>query len=156
MVAGAQDGSLSVFELGRPKQERFSKHLAWYQGRPGCRVVAWRDSAREIITASEDGIVTVWSARDGHPLFVLQAATAGSAITQMAWLEDRQQLITCAKDKKIKVWHFPRIWYDEEKIPVHAPAKQATTQKETAAPEKQEISINPYNPLGQAPISKKS
>lgn len=113
MVAGATDGSLTVFEMGRPKQERFTQLLASYQGRPNCRVLAWRDSTKEIITGSEDGIVTVWSARRGHPLFVLQAHP-GSAITQMLWLEDRQQLITCAKDKHVKVWSLPRIWYDED------------------------------------------
>ncbi len=115
LVAGAVDGSLTVFELGRPKQERFTKFIASYQGRPNCRLVAWRDSNKEIITGSEDGIVTVWSARNGHPVFVLQAHP-GSAITQMQWLNDKQQLITCSKDKHVKIWSFPKIWYDEEDL----------------------------------------
>jgi len=34
LVAGAVDGSLSIFELGRPKQERFTKQLTSFQGRP--------------------------------------------------------------------------------------------------------------------------
>lgn len=77
--------------------------------------MAWREQNREIITANEDGNVTVWSARDGHPIYVL-SAHPGSCITQILWLEDKQQLITCAKDKKVKVWMFPRVWYDEEEV----------------------------------------
>jgi len=77
--------------------------------------VAWRDSTKEIITASGDGNVTIWSAKDGHPMYVL-SAHAGSAITQMQWLEDKQLLITCAKDKRLKIWSLPRVWYDEEEV----------------------------------------
>jgi WD40 repeat protein len=65
--------------------------------------VAWRDSTKEIITANEDGNVTIWSAKDGHPMYVL-AAHPSSPITQILWLEDKQQLITCAKDKKVKIY----------------------------------------------------
>lgn len=114
MVAGATDGSLSIFELGRPKAERFTKQLAEFQGRPNVRVVAWRDQNREIITASQDGIVTFWSAKEGAPIYVLQAHSG--PITQMLWIEEKQQLITCAKDKKVKVWQLPKVWYDEEEI----------------------------------------
>jgi WD40 repeat protein len=34
----------------------------------------------------------------------------------MLWLEDKQQLITCAKDKTVKIWSFPTVWYDEEEV----------------------------------------
>jgi len=34
LVVGATDGTLSIFELGRPKGERFSKQVASFQGRP--------------------------------------------------------------------------------------------------------------------------
>lgn len=84
-MSGDVDGFLSIFELGRPKGERFTKLLTSFQGRPNCRLVAWRDSNRELITANEDGNVTIWSAKDGHPIFVLPAH-AGSAITQILWL----------------------------------------------------------------------
>ena len=48
-------------------------------------------------------------------MYVL-SAHAGSAITQMEWLEDKQLLITCAKDKRLKMWSLPRVWYDEEEV----------------------------------------
>jgi len=51
----------------------------------------------------------------------------------MLWLEDRQQLITCAKDKHIKIWSFPRIWYDEDLSDEEEPM-QATTAEEVPIP----------------------
>ena len=111
-MAGAQDGSLSIFELNKPRQERFSKVLTSYLGKPGCRVVVWRDKNREIITGNQDGNITIWSAKEGTPIYVLQAH--GAPITQMVFLEDKQQLISCSKDKKIKIWSLPLVWYDEE------------------------------------------
>lgn len=73
--------------------------------------------------------MTIWSAKDGHPIFVL-SAHKGSAITQIQWLEDKQWLITCAKDKSIKVWAFPRIWYDEEQVPQSQPVVEQQIKPE--------------------------
>lgn len=32
------------------------------------------------------------------------------------WIEEKQQLISCSKDKSIKVWKLPLVWYDEERV----------------------------------------
>ena len=34
----------------------------------------------------------------------------------MEWDEEKQELMTCGKDKKIKVWQLPPLWMDEEDI----------------------------------------
>lgn len=44
-------------------------------------------------------------------MYVLKAHTG--AITQMRWNEDLQMLITCSKDKTIKIWQLPSQWIDE-------------------------------------------
>ena len=31
----------------------------------------------------------------------------------MKWDEEKQILMTCAKDKSFKIWQFPLIWVDE-------------------------------------------
>jgi hypothetical protein len=67
-------------------------------------------------------------------------------------------LITCAKDKHIKVWSFPKIWYDEEHVPQAAQVVQypptsiseaASTQSQTTIGKfvKQVAAFNPANPL---------
>ena len=45
---------------------------------------------------------------------MLQAHT--SAITAMEWQEDKQILLTCAKDKSFKIWQFPLVWVDEQDV----------------------------------------
>lgn len=79
-----------------------------------CRAIIWREKKREILASNENGMITVWSAKEGSPLYVLQAHT--SAITQMIFLEDKQQIVSCAKDKRVKVWQLPPVWMDEEKV----------------------------------------
>jgi hypothetical protein len=34
----------------------------------------------------------------------------------MEWIESKQLLVTCSKDKSIKVWKFPAVWIDESQI----------------------------------------
>ena len=45
-------------------------------GKQGVRLVAWRERPRkEIITADESGIVTVWDLKSQSPIYVMQAHT---------------------------------------------------------------------------------
>ena len=69
---------------------------------------------REILTGDKDGVVTVWDLKTQSPIYVLKAHT--DVITQMKWIESKQLLVTCAKDKSIKVWKFPAVWIDESQI----------------------------------------
>ena len=81
-------------------------------GKEGVRLVAWREKPRrEIITADESGVVTVWDLKQQAPIYVMQAHTG--PVTQLEWQEEKQQLITCSKDKSIKIWRFPETWIDE-------------------------------------------
>jgi hypothetical protein len=34
----------------------------------------------------------------------------------MKWIEEKQLLISCAKDKAIKIWKFPQMWIDESNV----------------------------------------
>lgn len=79
---------------------------------PGCRYAIWREKNREIISGNQNGKVTVWSLRTTEPLYVLEAHS--EAITKMIWMEDKQILITCSKDKTIKIWQFPNVWMNED------------------------------------------
>ena len=56
----------------------------------------------------------------------------------MEWHEDKQVLITCAKDKCLKIWQFPPVWIDEEtvdlsKAPDANAARQVKKAKQAAA-----------------------
>ena len=60
-MAGCTDGLITVFDLGQVGKERLAKELVSFMGKVGVRLVAWREKPRkEIITADETGVVTVW------------------------------------------------------------------------------------------------
>ncbi len=81
-----------------------------------------------MITADQTGVLTIWDVRTQEPVYALQAHTG--AVTRMEWHEDKQMLITCAKDKTIKMWKFPAVWVDENKvIPSMTPKYSKTTAK---------------------------
>ena len=112
LVAGCKDGLITVYDLGQPGKERLAKELVSFMGKDGVRLVAWREKPRrEIITADETGVVTVWDLKQQSPIYVMQAHTG--PVTQLEWQEEKQQLITCSKDKSIKIWRFPDTWIDE-------------------------------------------
>ena len=71
--------------------------------------------------------MTIWDFKQHKPVFVLQAHT--SAITKMEWHEDKQALITCAKDKCLKIWSFPSVWVDEESVDLQRPPDANATRK---------------------------
>ena len=110
-MASDINGYITIFDINLPGKEKLAKRIGNTIGRPKQRVVIWRDHGREIISGDEEGMVTFWYSKEGTPLFVLKAHNG--PVTQMRWNEELQQLITCSKDKTIKVWHLPDRWIDE-------------------------------------------
>jgi len=49
----------------------------------------------------------------------------------MRWNEDTQQLITCSKDKTVKIWELPDAWVDEANEKVAAVPKNVIPKKKS-------------------------
>ena len=127
----------------------------------------WRDHGREIISGDEEGTVTFWYSKEGNPLYVMKAHQG--PITQMRWNEELQQLITCGKDKTVKVWQLPDRWIDESassNTPYHQPefshgiedsawakTKNLTGKEEEPSPPK---NIATGNPTNGSPVKERS
>lgn len=115
LCVGQIDGTVTLYDIGAPGKEKFTKLVTSWQGKNGIRLLAMRDKPRrEVITGDNTGIITVFDLKTQQPVHVLQAHT--DVITQMKWLEDQQMLITCAKDKSLKFWKFPQKWIDESNV----------------------------------------
>lgn len=99
------NGYITIFDIANPGKEKQAKRIGNTQGKEKQRVVLWRDHGREIISGDEEGCVTFFYSKEGSPINVFKAHE--SAITQMRWNEDSQMLITCSKDKTIKMWLIP-------------------------------------------------
>ena len=111
LMASDINGYITIFDINTPGKEKLTKRIGNTQGKPKQRIVIWRDQGREIISGDEDGYVTFCYSKVGNALYVFKAHAG--AITQMRWNEGTQQLITCSKDKNIKVWQIPPRWIDE-------------------------------------------
>lgn len=111
LLASDINGYITVFDIGNPGKESNTKRIGFTQGKPKQRIVLWRDHGREIISGDEDGKVTFWLSKEGTPLTVIDAHFG--PVTQMRFNEDTQQLITCSKDKTIKIWQLPQYWINE-------------------------------------------
>ena len=68
----------------------------------------------------------------------------------MRWNEDTQQLITCSKDKTVKIWELPDAWVDE--------SNEKSEPKEIASFKKKEgiTNIQPKAMKKELPVKEES
>ena len=105
-------GKLSVLELGNPGKERFIKEIACFEGNPKIRIIRYNSKRHELITGDGNGKIVIWSLKTGSPIYAWEAHK--SEITQMHYEDETRVLLTCGKDKAIRVWKLPEKWMDEE------------------------------------------
>jgi len=51
----------------------------------------------------------------------------------MQWHEDKQVLMTCAKDKNFKIWQFPLVWVDEQDVDLQRAPDAIKSKKKVPA-----------------------
>lgn len=72
LCAGQVDGQVTLYDMGPPGKEKFTKVLTTWQGKPGVRLICMRDKPRrEILTGDNTGIITVWDLKTQQPVYVL-------------------------------------------------------------------------------------
>lgn len=115
MFSSGFDGSLGVFELGKPTKERFTKQVANFIGKPKIRGLAWSPSANELYAGDDNGFLHVWNTVKGAPIFVHQCFSK-HAITDLHWIESEKVLLTSSKEKSFKIWRLPEKWHEKEGV----------------------------------------
>ena len=120
---GSVNGLISIINIGAPGKERFISEMSSFSiGKMKIRVCVGNAKNNEIITGDQVGRVTVWSLKNGKPIYLWEAHP-NQAITQM-WLQEEENLLwTGGKDMKINIWQLPEKWvsneaenYEENKI----------------------------------------
>jgi hypothetical protein len=62
----------------------------------------------------------------------------------MHWYDEKQMLVTCAKDKSIKVWQFPEVWIDESGVePANPLDEEQISPKKTSGPPSSNLNTFP-------------
>ena len=61
LCVGQIDGLVTLYDMGAPGKEKFTKPITQFNGKAGVRVICMRDKPRrEIITGDNTGVITVW------------------------------------------------------------------------------------------------
>jgi WD40 repeat protein len=68
IFTGTMNGRLSILDLGLPGKERFIKEITSFGGAHKIRVVVYNSISNEIISADDDGKITIWSLKSGQPV----------------------------------------------------------------------------------------
>ncbi len=106
-------GRISVCDLNLPGKEKLINEISSFGGNTKLRVITYNGRTHEVITGDQDGRVTVWSLKDGQPIYAWLAHPK-AAITQMYFQENERLLWTGAKDRAIRIWQLPEKWQNEE------------------------------------------
>ncbi|KAM3143094.1 hypothetical protein pb186bvf_004680 [Paramecium bursaria] len=110
-TAGHDQGEIGVYEVGKSGREKYTKQTASFKGKLKIREIVWSTSRGEAMVGNTDGTVTIWSSKNAAPIYVIKAHNTD--ITKLEWFEDKQMLVTSAKEKSLKFWQLPKEWRDK-------------------------------------------
>ena len=72
LCVGQINGQITVYDMGAPGKEKFTKVITTWEGKQGIRLICMRDQPRrEIITGDNTGIITVFDLKTQRPVYVL-------------------------------------------------------------------------------------
>ena len=61
-------GVISIFDVGKPGREKFSKVVGNYQSESGGRELLWLEGRSEFALGFQNGNISFWSAKSGKPI----------------------------------------------------------------------------------------
>lgn len=96
IASGDRSGGLCVWEADTG---RLYLDLTGHKG--AIRSIAWRDDSNVMASASEDGTVKLWDMNSGKAIKSINAGSGGVTAVQF---DHKGQLVTAAKDRKVRLW----------------------------------------------------
>jgi len=63
-------GLISIFDIGKPGREKFSKVVGNYQSENGGRELLWLEGRQEFAIGFSNGNISFWNAKIGKPIFM--------------------------------------------------------------------------------------
>ena len=73
LVSGYETGEMNIYEMGKPGRERFAKRVATLQTKNKVRAIGWSKERKEAFLGHADGVVSIWSAKQGASIYALKA-----------------------------------------------------------------------------------
>jgi WD40 repeat protein len=116
-------GNISVFDLGKPGQEKTTKELSYfdyYNSKFKIKSVLYDPDTNQVISGDNSGRLIFWSLKYGKPIHVTKVSPSGKAIIRVRFIENSEEpnkllLISCL-DNCVYFVKLPLKWVDNEDI----------------------------------------
>ena len=116
-------GNVSVFDLGKPGQEKTTKELSffnYYESKFKIKSVLYDSETNEVITGDNYGRLIFWSLKYGKPIHVTKVNQNGKGICKIRFIENSEEpnklLLVACYDNSVYFVKLPLKWVDNEDI----------------------------------------
>ena len=116
-------GNISVFDLGKPGQEKTTKELSYfdyYNSKFKIKSVLYDPDTNQVISGDNSGRLIFWSLKYGKPIHVTKVSPSGKAIIRVRFIENSEEpnkllLVSCL-DNSVYFVKLPLKWVENEDI----------------------------------------
>ena len=116
-------GNISVFDLGKPGQEKTTKELSYfdyYNSKIKIKTVIYDPDTNQVISGDNYGRLIFWSLKYGKPIHVTKVSPSGKGIIRIRFIENSEEpnkllLVSCL-DNSLYFVKLPLKWVDNEDI----------------------------------------
>ena len=116
-------GNISVFDLGKPGQEKTTKELSYfdyYNSKFKIKTVLYDSETNQVITGDNNGRLIFWSLKYGKPIHVTKVSPNGKGIIKIRFIENSEEpnkllLVSCL-DNNVYFVKLPLKWVENEDI----------------------------------------
>ena len=116
-------GNVSVFDLGKPGQEKTTKELSYfnyYESKFKIKSVVYDSDSNQVITGDNYGRLIFWSLKYGKPIHCTKVTPTGKSIYKIRFIDNSEEpnkllLVSCL-DNNIYFIKLPLKWVENEDI----------------------------------------
>ena len=116
-------GNISVFDLGKPGQEKTTKELSYfdyYNSKFKIKSVLYDPDNNQVISGDNYGRLIFWSLKYGKPIHVTKVSPSGKSIVRVRFIENSEEpnkllLVSCL-DNSVYFVKLPLKWVENEDI----------------------------------------
>jgi len=116
-------GNISVFDLGKPGQEKTTKELSYfdyYNSKFKIKTVLYDPDTNQVISGDNYGRLIFWSLKYGKPIHVTKVCPSGKTIIRIRFIENSEEpnkllLVSCL-DNSVYFVKLPLKWVENEDI----------------------------------------
>ena len=116
-------GNVSVFDLGKPGQEKTTKELSYfnyYGAKFKIKSILYDSDTNQVITGDNYGRLIFWSLKYGKPIHVTKVTQNGKAILRIRFIDNSEEpnklLLVSSVDNNIYFVKLPLKWVENEDI----------------------------------------